>query len=189
MQVMLRLDGKRLYAVALHLIVIALGVEVFILARENEELKENQDFLVVGRLKVGDWFSVDGLTAVTPAAGHASEVKGKQLIFVFSTNCKFCKANIKPWQDIALRATVHNLRTYAVSMDSLSRTKSYIAKNGIIGYDVYVPLDIRGFAKKNRLAGVPLTVLRSALGNVEGVWIGSLEGKHIGEIIDRFSSK
>jgi hypothetical protein len=188
MIVNLEFKGKTLYAIALHLIVLALCVELYIVTGQNKHLKESQEHLVVGRLKDGDSFSVDSLVAVTEGKGCPVEDEGRQLIFVFSTRCRFCQANMKNWGQIAWKAKERRLRVYAVSMDSLAKTRSFVAQNGFVNYDVYVPLDVGRFASKNRLSGVPLTVLRSRIGIVESLWQGVLEEKQMREILLRISS-
>jgi peroxiredoxin len=185
MVVNLKFDGKTLYAIALHIIILVLCVELYILIDQNKGLKERENFYLAGRLKEGDSFSVDSLDAATATRGYPVEDKGRQLIFVFSTKCRFCMANMKAWQYVASKAKERNLTVYAVSMDSLAMTRSYIAQNGFVNYDVYVPIDIARFARKNRIGGVPITVIRSRFGNVESFWQGTLERKQITEIVSK----
>jgi hypothetical protein len=178
-----RIDGKTLYFISLHVIVIAFGFEIIVLTRQNEQLKESQDPYWAGRLKVGDMFSIDSLSVTSSKTNHPIEQRSRQLIFVFSTKCKFCKANINAWREIAIASKQKPVQVYAIAIDSAARTIAYLAENEIVDYDVYAPVDIARFAKKNRLGGVPLTILRSSLGNVEKYWDGTLDNKQVTEII------
>lgn len=187
LKVTLQLDGKTLYTVALHLIIVVLGVELFVLARQNEQLKGKQELLGAGSLNVGDMFRVDNLAGVDHKGGLPAERSGRQLIFVFSTKCKFCKENIERWQKVAREAGRRGLFAFAISLDSLSNTVRYVKQNGIAGYEVFVPDDVAKFTKENRIAGVPLTVLRGSLGNVERVWLGVLEAEQVKEILSGIS--
>lgn len=181
-------NGKRLYTIALHLIIVALGFELFVLAKQNEELKERREMFAVGSLKVGDAFIVRNLNPMSATTNTPSAIGSRQVVFVFSTTCRYCKANIEMWQIIALEGKKHNVAVFAVSVDSLSKTARYVEDNPGIAYDVFVPSDIREFAKENRVSGVPITILRSPLGIVENYWLGALSAKQLGEILAKVSS-
>ncbi|MDP2885116.1 MAG: redoxin domain-containing protein [Ignavibacteria bacterium] len=181
-------QGNQLYSIALHIVIVALGFELFVLARQNEELKERREMFAVGSLKVGDAFNVRNLSPVSTTKDAPAGFGGRHVVFVFSATCRYCKANIEMWQRIALEGKKHNVVVYAVSVDSLLRTSRYVKENPNITYDVYVPSDIREFAKENRVSGVPITILRSPLGIVEDYWLGALSAKELEEILGKLSS-
>ena len=188
MSSLLLTDRMKLYLVFLHLITVALGVEVYILGVQNQRMKERQDYFAGGSLKEGDAFVTDGLIAATAVRGHSSEMSGRQLIFVFSTKCKFCKASIEKWHEIVLRAKKQNLTVFAISMDSVSITRLYVEHNRLSDCDVFVPVNVREFSRQNRIVGVPVTILRSQVGTVESVWTGSIEQQQKEEIMNKISS-
>jgi peroxiredoxin len=183
----LRIKSGTLYSIALHVIVFALSIEVYILMRQNNQLKDSQDPYWAGRLKIGDSFSVDSLIAVDSTKRKALNLRDKHLVFVFSTKCKFCVKSIEVWKTVAARAKTVGTEVYAISLDSLGKTRSYIHENHISFYDVYVPVDVASFARKNRLGGVPLTVLRSERGTVDQLWQGLLAADKIEEVVAQIS--
>jgi peroxiredoxin len=187
MAVNLNPDGRKLYFVVLHVIIVAFAVQLFVLTKQNEQLKELHDPYWAGKIKVGDFFSVESLRAVTSREACPSEHNERQLILLFATKCRFCKGNIQSWQDIALKTSGKKLRVFGISLDSLTRTRSYVVDNRISQYDVFVPLNISVYAKRNRLGAVPLTLLRSQQGNVERVWEGSIDEKLASEILKGIS--
>ena len=182
-----QLNGKLLYLLSLHFIIVLLGVEVFVLGKQNAELKRNQEYMAVGRLKVGDFFRVDSLWSVFGGKDGPPVFGQKQVIFVFSTKCRICSSNLDAWQTIASEARKCKTSVYAVSLDSIQSTIKYVQENRIMSYSVFVPRSARSFSRDNRISGIPLTVLRGSQGYIENIWLGAIGTEEVREICREIS--
>jgi len=93
------LTGKNLYNMFLHLVVVVLVVEVVILARQNREFKQGPSSAQQESLKTGDYFSLAGIVPLNSGA-RLDTTSARQLIFVFSTGCHFCRETLPLWKKI-----------------------------------------------------------------------------------------
>jgi hypothetical protein len=119
------LTGKNLYSIFLHLIVVVLVVEVVVLARQNKELKQGATHAQQESLKVGDYFSLSGI-APLERAERLDSVSAKQLIFVFTTRCPFCKETLPFWEKIASQAKrARGVTLIGICLDDEAATKAY----------------------------------------------------------------
>ncbi|MBI4429572.1 MAG: redoxin domain-containing protein [Ignavibacteriales bacterium] len=158
---------------------------MFTLAKQNALLKK-ENLPVRRPLSTGEIMSVRDLTPLVSRFRSPLELKEKQLIFVFTTTCKFCKANVSQWQQLASAAKQRNVKVFGISRDSMSKTAAYVNDNSI-RYNVFVPNDIKQFGEANRLPGVPLTIVREPTGTVEGIWVGTLDDKQTKEVLHKIS--
>jgi peroxiredoxin len=103
------------------------------------------------------------------------------LLFVFGTRCQYCKRNLTAWESILPSAVGGNVKTAAISVDSLDATLKYIQENKL-QFPVFVSADPSRFKRSNGIAFVPQTLLLGRDGKVEKVWPGVLADSTIAEV-------
>jgi peroxiredoxin len=175
---------KNLYIIFLHMAVVGLAAEVFVLSAQNKKLKGSGNLSVFEALKVGDPFHLPALKAVQGNAVIHNE--GRKLVFLFTTTCPWCKENIQNWKIIHEVARTKNIEILGISLDDQEKSASYSTLNRLT-YPVFTTDNREDFKKENQISIIPLTVLISPLGKVEGTWIGLLEGNHMQEIVNTIS--
>ena len=179
-----KLSSADLYQVMLHLIVLALAVTVFVLAKQNRELKSIGDQVKQVDIKSGDPFSLGELVPVnTP---NAVDTSINQLLFLFTTKCPFCKRNVSSWEELKVAALGKQVVVAGICLDAPDEASRY-TKEQQITYRVYVPKDFSRFREVNHIYSVPTTILRSRSGYAEHVWIGMLQPDKMKEIAEAIS--
>jgi thiol-disulfide isomerase/thioredoxin len=94
--------------------------------------------------------------------------------------CPFCKETIPIWKDLVARVGM-SVPIIAISLDSKDSTLAY-AKNNDVSFPLAVPLDVGQFKKKNKISGVPLTLVRENTGKVLRLWLGKLDAQKALEV-------
>jgi len=173
--------SKNLYLGFLHLAVVVLAMEVYILADQNREFKRFSDSANRERLVEGDSLSIQTLMPIDIGSPEISDSRGA-IVFIMTTRCPFCKRNMASWKSLSSVARSNGLVTIGVSLDSLQMTAAYAKQEGI-DFPVYVPRDIGQYVKQNKLVGVPITVLRDSAGIAQRVWNGLLADSVVSEIV------
>ncbi len=179
-----KLSSANMYQVMIHVIVLALTVEVFVLAKQNRELKSNGVVAKQADIKVGDLFSFGELIPVTTSNPVDSSVS--QLVYLFTTTCPFCVQNIRSWEELKVVASNKRMHVVGICLDAPEKASGYAVQNKIT-YEVYVPKDYAKFRLWNRINSVPTTILRSRNGYAERVWLGILRGEQMKEIAEAIS--
>lgn len=179
-------EGKNLYVLFLHVAVIALAVEVVVLARQNNELK-SPTTATTEQLAVGDLVTINDLKAVD---GNQNLVlnSSRQILFFFTTTCPFCKINIGNWEKISMVAKENGIQVIGVCLDSLNKANLYV-KEQRISFPVYVPILLEFYSKQNKISSVPKTVLRDSTGNAKKIWAGLLKNDDLEAILQIASNK
>jgi hypothetical protein len=131
-------------------------VVIAVLAKQNRDLKGGGGEAAQASIKEGDYFSLRGLKAVQSNAVLDSTSR-RQLVFVFTTRCPFCKET----------------RTYASEQQ--------------LTFPVFIPAEKDLFSKTNRLHSVPQTIIRNSNGFVEKVWRGRLTVEQFNEVVKAIS--
>lgn len=179
------LEGKNLYVLFLHVAVLALAVEVVVLARQNSELKNPKDRGGKEQLAVGDSLSINDLKPLK--ANYTLPVNSpNQLLFVFTTTCPFCKKNLDNWKKLSEIAKEKNIAVVGIALDLPDSTAKYMSANKI-DFNVLFPADVNAYRQKYKLLGVPKTILRDSSGVVRGVWTGLLNGQQVEEVASAIS--
>lgn len=173
------LTPKNLYTFFLHVAVIALAVQVIILAKQNRELKNPLQNLRGEQLKEGDMFSLQNLN-YAEAGVQLDTTSRAQLIFVMTTTCPFCKESIPDWNKLTEKVSL-KLSVFSISLDAKKETAEYVTKNNI-SYPVLCSLDGENFRMQNKIIGVPKTILRDKTGKVLKVWTGKLSDDKLKEV-------
>ncbi|MDH4071189.1 MAG: redoxin family protein [Ignavibacteria bacterium] len=156
---------------------VALAVEVFLLVRENSDLKSAQSITQVG---IGDILNLQGLEPLTPNLKF--EQSGEMLLFVFTTSCGYCKDNLPQWELLSSLAKDSGVESIAISLDTQVATADYAVEHGLT-YPVLIATDPNEFGKSNGIGRVPQTIIRTQSGAVQAVWIGKLEDERVAEIL------
>lgn len=167
--------GGRVYAAFIHIVVVALAIEVVILAGQNSALK-NPARAMGTPLQVGDSFFFKGLEAV--AGNSSADSSVRTLVFVLSADCPFCRLNYDRWDSIASDAYTASVRVVGIAIDSLDRLRSDTAYSQLL-YPLYWTIDKSQFIQINKLHSVPQTILVSRKGIVESIWVGVLQDSSI----------
>lgn len=167
------LTAKSFYQFFLHLALIVLAIEVIILNSENHQLKKNSN-PKAEQVKAGDLFSITTLEELENK--NKPDTTSRQLIFVFTTTCPFCKLNMQQWREISSFADKNNVAVLGVSLDSKESTTKYLEENKL-PFPVYIPKDSPQFKKVNKVFTVPQTIVLSSKSRVDKVWTGLLSDK------------
>ncbi len=163
------------YTVFIHLVVISLGIEVYLLAMQNNHLKANTgNAQLLSILKPGD--IIHPISAMT-MDGHDTLVSYEDssrdyLLFVFSTKCHFCRENLPNWTTINREINGPRVSVLGISIQGLEETKSFVESNRL-SFPVIVPSD-KSFSQQYKISSVPQTILVHVGGVVNKVWDGVL---------------
>jgi hypothetical protein len=169
------------YSAVLHLALIALAIQVVVLTQRNGgpagEVPET--------IAAGD--AVEPIPVVD-LEGRERTVRfdGKSedtLLFVFTTTCPACKANVPAWIDLYQRLG-DRFDVVGISVDDPGPTVEYIAEYDL-PYPVVTPADPVGFPRRYRIPGVPQTLRIGPDGEVRGAWIGPLTEEQIESLAPR----
>ena len=176
-------NGRTLYQVFLHSILIALAIEVLLLTRQNRNLSESAKN-GYANITVGQHFSFDGLE---PSQGISSiESTTTQLVYVFSTHCGACKMNRQSINHVFQEARSDSITAIAISIDANDTSVTFPLGNGLQSKvsTFYGGLD---FSRLNHINIVPLTIIRSSNGVVKKSITGVLDVKDIQDIAEAMS--
>jgi peroxiredoxin len=174
-----------LYQLVVHVAIVFLAIEVVVLAKQNRELKETQDFTKLEPLKAGDVFELSGLRGASPIETFPDHPQ-YQIIFVFTTSCPFCTQNISAWRQIEEKGLNEGIPVIGISLDGRDKTFEY-AKLHSLTYPIFFPGEAKSFERRNRIKGVPRTIFRGPNGKVEKIWNGRLSESDVEEVRDSIS--
>ena len=180
------LGGKSLYSIFLHIVVVVLAIEVVILARQNNQLKEARSSAQQESLKVGDYFSLSGIVPLARDM-RLDSTSARQVIFVFTTRCPFCKETLPFWKEIACRAEeARDVAVIGICLDQVVPTKAYVEEEKLT-FPIFIAEDKDWLVQTNKLHGVPQTIIRTTSGRVEKVWKGRLSERDFHEVVKAMS--
>lgn len=159
-----KLNSRSIYQAVIHVILVALAIEVLVLSGENSAFKKGNTY--VERLERGDTFSLNGVLF----SGHSSADKlcKNQVIFIFTTSCPFCKKSIPAWNKLAAKV---GRCSFGISLDEAKETRRYVLENSIT-FPVYTVANSTEFREGNKIRGIPKTVIRNKKGVVVEVHHG-----------------
>jgi len=177
-------DTRKLYQVFLHVAVIALTVEVVILAQENSRFKNRGAGIPMEQIKAGDYFSLDSLESLSGTG--PIDTTSSSLIFVFTTTCPFCEQSLPYWKKLSELAQSVQLSVFGISLDDKKRTLEYIADTSFV-YASYIPGDTKHYQLKNHIATVPQTIVRGHGGIIKAAWSGALNENTLAEVVKTIS--
>jgi len=171
------------YQIVIHFLAIVLGVLVVLLIEENKRLEAL--FETPHEIAVGDVFSLSGVSPIS----MTNPLKGDQasLVFLFTTECSYCRMNKLAWLDVTLLVEGFGVQVVGISLDTGKQTVEFVRDS--VSYPVYVANDPIDFKQRNRITGVPQTVLLSQSGTVEAIWTGLFLSEDIAEALSFISNK
>ena len=172
------------YQAILHVVVLGLTLEVFVLAKQNREMKSIATSRAEPEIKIGDRVSLSELIPLTTS--RAIDSNKTNLLFFFTTTCQFCEKNIAAWKEVNKAASKTPVPVLAICLDGQEKALAYASKFHLT-YDIYVPPDPAKYRRQNHIVGVPNTILRSASGHADWVWLGLLDGVKVREIVSAIS--
>ncbi|MEO8451308.1 MAG: TlpA disulfide reductase family protein [Gemmatimonadota bacterium] len=151
---------------------VALGTRVIGINKAYAELKHrasepHQGYAVpafVARTLGGDTLTV----------GESGDPSVRQVLFVLTTTCPYCKATLPVWAALAdsLQRGFRHVRVMALSLDSLGKTAAYAAEHRIRYPVATFPTD--KLRRLYRAGSVPQTVVLNAMGEVLYAHVGKL---------------
>lgn len=89
---------------------------------------------------------------------------GRQVLFIFTHTCPYCRASLPAWRQIADSLAESGVGVYGISLDSAHQTRAYVAENGLSFPVVHFPL--RKLAVLYRTRTVPQTMVVDGEGRV-----------------------
>ncbi|MCI0707448.1 MAG: redoxin domain-containing protein [Ignavibacteriae bacterium] len=174
-------SSKNLYIGFLHIAVIVLALQVVVLARQNNELKNPSVAAQKEQLKEGDYFYYGELEPVREGAVPDTN-SSQQLVFIFTTRCPFCKDSLPFWKQMA---NENNTRysVIGISLDPLENTTAYLVEHEI-NFPVFLPGDVEWFIEQIKGTTVPKTIMRNNYGSVEKIILGRLKKEQLPELTE-----
>ncbi len=183
----MQLKNTNWHNVFLYVILVFLSIEVIILVRQNNQLKELLTKGTVEQIKEGAFFKnisvVD--TSGIPSQLSFKDTPKKTILFIFSTKCKYCIENIVNWESI-YKKYLNEYRIVALSDNDMNETNKYVRTNNI-SFPVYVAKN-SNFRKEYKIAGVPQTIILNQKGLVEKFWLGLLNDLSLEEVEQSLSN-
>lgn len=154
-------------------LVVVLGMRQIALSRAYAELRRlatqpHEGYAVPG-------FVAKTLEGDTLTIGESSDSAARQVLFVLTTTCPYCKATLPVWADLADslgRVGAGHIRVIALSLDSLEQTRRY-ADEHAIRYSV-ATFPTEKLRRLYRAGSVPQTVVLDAWGQVLYAYVGQL---------------
>lgn len=165
------LNRKQLYNVFLHFAVVVLGIEVVILARQNRLLKQGPAG-GVETIRTGDFFFMDNVDTLQTSI-KIENTNALKVVFIFTTTCQFCEANLQYWNQIVAEMTGKGIGMVGISLDSKIRTYEYLNKHNV-SFPVFCVTDRKEFSQKNNILRVPITLVLDNMQQIKNVWNGAL---------------
>ena len=110
-----------------------------------------------------------------PATIGSLPAEGKQVLLVYTTTCRFCKASLPAWKKLAAVAeTLSTVRAqvYGVSLDSAGITRTYAANHRLPYPTVTFPNE--KLVSMYRAGSVPLTLVLDEEGRTVYSRLGEL---------------
>lgn len=160
---------------------LSLGVAcllVVVLAQQNRALTRKNNDLLWRSIspQVGLYVPAASLPSLNGKQVTIGEPKpgGRQVLFVFTTTCQYCRASLPAWESIATRArsSQSDIEVYGVSLDSVETTREYVSAHKLSFPTVLFPPG--KLPSLYRTHNVPVTMIVDAAGRVAYARVGVL---------------
>ena len=174
--------NKNWYNILLHFMLVAFGLIIILLVKQNNELRASQsEVSQIENLKKGD--TVKNINIIdSDSVNQSIDFKGAKkasLLYFFSVSCKHCKKNITPWGDL-YKDYKNKINIFPVCLDEIELTKNYATVNKVT-YPYY-SVNEENFQSRFRIFAAPQTMLIDSNSTVINTWIGELDAKDLAEI-------
>lgn len=173
-----------IYQLVLHLTLVALSVQLLILAKQNRQLRE--DVSPRARIEIADAAleaplpveELDGRTAELALASATTD----RMLLVFTTTCPVCQDNQSAWVNLHERLK-DRYEVVGVSLSDRSETSAYVERNSL-PFRVVIPVDRPSFAQKLGVSAVPLTLHLGKDGDLKSAWLGLLDDRIVDKLAE-----
>jgi thiol-disulfide isomerase/thioredoxin len=160
--------------VAVSSLVVLLARRVVDLSRAYSELRTRSSLPHAGY--VVPTIQVGALNGDSLVVGQLADSGGRQVVFVFTTTCPYCRATLPVWElvfDSVSRGATNGVQVVAMSLDSTTVTSAYAEEHRLHYPIAFFPdwKAVRFF----RARVVPQTLVLSHLGEVLYSHVGLLE--------------
>jgi len=179
----------QLWSIILIVLVVVMGVEIFLLAQENQRLRKALS-RPRGPFKVlGPADKVPSLMGIN-LKGEEFKVEypssAKTVLFWFSPTCPSCEENLAFWKEIYQRHSSEKLRFVGVAQAEKNKVEEFI-KRFQLEFPVLIVSDL-SLVDQYKVEVIPQTMLIDTNGIVQKVWPGPLPEKYRKEIKEMLSS-
>ena len=167
----MRLKSLPAYSIFLHLVLIALAVQVVFLVKENRRLLEGGRLPQIAtgeRLPPISARQLDGQDTTLHFASSSEDT----LLLVFTTTCPVCEKNQPAWRELYERFGDH-YNVVGLSIGDVEPTRAYASEHDL-PFPVFVPEDAQDFPKRFKIPAVPQTLHLDRDGIVRDQWAGPL---------------
>ena len=120
-------------------------------------------------------FHATSVSGDTFTVGENADIGARQVLFVLTTTCAYCKATLPVWAKLAdslVQLNDGRIRVIAISLDSLAQSRRYVADHRIRYPMVMFPNE--RLRRVYRARSVPQTVVVDAEGVVLYAHVGQL---------------
>ncbi|MDX2057327.1 MAG: TlpA disulfide reductase family protein [Gemmatimonadales bacterium] len=170
--------GRSAFAVAGTLLVLTTGVSVVLAHRLDQLSAAYREVRVLATTlhkgSVVPAFATESMTGDPIVVGETTDSSRKQVLFVFTTTCPYCKASLPAWRRVAeALGTSGGASIVGISLDSADATSAYVAEHGL-RFDI-VQFPSRRIKRLYRAGMVPQTVVLDFDGHVVHSRVGLLQ--------------
>lgn len=172
-----------LYALTLHVALVALCAVTFLLAMENRRLKTERVPALDGGPEVGQkvdairWMPLDG----EPATIDFGSGDRDRFLLVFTTDCPACLENQSAWRSLS-DDLGDSADLVGISLSGLPATLAY-RDSLSLSYPVGLVENPGELTRALTIEGVPMTIHVGTDGRVRRYWSGALSDDQLSEVI------
>lgn len=159
------------YSVFLHLVLVALAVQVVFLVNENKKLitRNQPPQLAEGeQLEPMPVQELGGPETVLSFGASQEET----VLLVYTTTCPVCEENQVAWRELYDRFDDH-YNILGISIGELESSATYASAHSL-PFPVFVPTQPQGFSTRYKIPAVPQTIHLDRDGKVKNQWAGPL---------------
>lgn len=174
---------SQLWSIILIVIVVVMGIEIFLLVKENQKLRK-----AVTRPR-GPFKILNPEEKVPSLVGinlEGEELKveypssKKTVLFWFSSTCPSCEYNLEFWKEIYQKYRSEKLRVLGVTRSDEEKTEEFVKKFQL-EFPILIVSDF-SLLDQYRVDAIPQTMLIHTNGVVQKVWPGPLSEDYKKEI-------
>jgi peroxiredoxin len=179
----------QLFSLVLIILVLAMGFEIFLLARENRKLRSALNAprgpfkILHPEEKVPPLVGVDQKGEEVRVEYPSSK---KTVLFWFSAACPSCEHNLDFWKEIYQTHGNAGVRFFGVTRSGEEKTEELVAKFQL-DFPIMIVSDF-SLLDQYRVEVIPQTMLIDDNGIVRKVWPGALSESYKKEIEEMISS-
>lgn len=173
----------QLWSIILIVLVVVMGVEILLLAQENQKLRKalsrpRGPFKVLGPgEKVPSLFGIN-LEGKELKVEYPS--RQRTVLFWFSPACPSCEENLEFWKEVYRNYSSDNLRFLGVTNFGQDKTSEFVKKTQL-EFPILI-VSNSSLIDQYKVEAIPQTILIDTNGIVQKVWPGPLANEYKKEI-------